>query len=76
MTEFNMELDTRGLNCPLPILKMRKTINAAEPGQVVRMISSDPGSLKDMESFCRQTANVLISSEDKGGEYIFFVRKN
>ena len=55
MTEFNVELDTRGLNCPLPILKMRKTINTAEPGQVVRMISSDLGSIKDMESFCRQT---------------------
>jgi len=76
MTAFNIELDTRGLNCPLPILKMRKTINTIEAGEVVRMISSDLGSMKDMESFCRQTGNALISSEDKDGEYIFFVRKN
>ena len=75
MTEFNVELDARGLNCPLPILKMRKTINATESGQVVRMISTDPGSLKDMESFCRQTGNDLVSSEDTDGEYVFFVRK-
>lgn len=75
MPEFNMELDTRGLNCPLPILKMRKAMNAAEPGHVVRMISSDPGSLKDMESFCRQTGFDLLSSEQSGGEFIYMVRK-
>lgn len=76
MTEVNVELDTRGLNCPLPILKMRKALNAAEQGHVVRMISSDPGSLSDIESFCRQTGFSLLSSEDVGGEYVFLVRKN
>lgn len=75
MPEFNTELDTRGLNCPLPILKMRKAMNAAKRGHVVRMISSDPGSLKDMESFCRQTGFDLLSSEQSDGEFIYMVRK-
>lgn len=76
MHEHDTELDTRGLNCPLPILKMRKAINGIDRGRVVRMISSDPGSVKDMESFCRQTGNTLLDSHDNGGEYIFLIRKS
>ena len=73
--EYAHDLDARGLNCPLPILKIRKVINAAETGEVVRMISTDLGSLKDMESFCKQTGHTLLSSESDGGEHTFFVQK-
>lgn len=63
MTEVNVELDTRGLNCPLPILKTRKALNTAEQGHVVRMISSDPGSLSDMESL---PSNWLLAALQRG----------
>lgn len=73
--DYAHELDARGLNCPLPILKIKKVINRAEAGDVVRMISTDLGSLKDMEAFCKQTGNMLLSSQSDGGEHTFYVRK-
>ena len=57
MTDFNLELDARGLNCPLPILRAKKSINELESGQVLKVISTDPGSIKDFDSFCTQTGN-------------------
>jgi len=73
--DYAHDLDTRGLSCPLPILKIKKVISRAEAGEVVRMISSDLGSLKDMEAFCKQTGNMLMSSQSDGGEHTFYVRK-
>jgi len=74
--EYTHDLDTRGLNCPLPILKIKKTLNKAESGDVVRMISTDQGSLKDIESFCKQTGNTLLSTSSVDLEHTFFVRKD
>ena len=74
--EYTHDLDTRGLNCPLPILKIKKTLNKAETGEVVRMISTDQGSLKDIESFCKQTGNTLLSTASNDREHTFFVRKD
>jgi len=74
--EYTHDLDTRGLNCPLPILKTKKTLNKAETGEVVRMISTDQGSLKDIESFCKQTGNTLLSTASDDREHTFFVRKD
>jgi len=74
--EYTHDLDTRGLNCPLPILKIKKTLNKAETGEVVRMISTDQGSLKDIESFCKQTGNTLLSTASDDREHTFFVRKD
>lgn len=70
------ELDTLGLNCPLPILKTKKELKAMETGSILKMVSSDVGSLKDIEAFCSQTGHGLLSSEQDGDSYIFHIRKN
>lgn len=69
------ELDARGLNCPLPILKTKKSLAGMESGQVLRIVSTDCGSVKDMQSFSNQTGNELLSSSEQNGEYIFLVKK-
>lgn len=75
MTEFNDELDARGLSCPLPILRAKKAINALEASQTLKIIATDPGSVKDFEAFCKQTGNELLSSEAEGDEFTFFIKK-
>lgn len=72
---FDKELDTRGLNCPLPILKTNKSLANMASGQVLKVVSTDCGSPKDMQSFANQTGNVLVSQAEENGEYIFFMRK-
>lgn len=72
---YDAELDARGLLCPIPILKTRFAIDAIEPGQVLKVISTDAGSLRDMEAFARQTGHALLSSAAEGGEYVFFLRR-
>ncbi len=76
MSEFDLDLDARGLNCPLPILRAKKSINQLNEGQVLRIVATDPGSAKDFESFCKQTGNELISSTLEAGEYHFHIRKH
>ncbi len=70
------ELDTTGLNCPLPILKTRKELKLMETGSVLKLVSSDIGSLNDIPAFCSQTGHGLLSSEQAGSSYIFHIRKN
>ena len=73
--QIDQTLDATGLNCPLPILRTKKAINALGPGQVLRVIATDPGSVKDMEVFCRQTGNELLSADQDSGNYEFLIRK-
>lgn len=68
-------LDARGLNCPLPILKTKKAMNAMQSGELLEVISTDPGSVKDLDAFCSQTGNEMLSSEEAGGEFKFQIRK-
>ena len=68
-------LDARGLNCPLPILRAKKAIGELATGQVLQVISTDPGSVNDFASFCNQTGNALLSSREAGGAYEFQIRK-
>ena len=75
MSDFKEELDARGLNCPLPILRAKKGINSLEAGEVLKIIATDPGSVKDFEAFCKQTGNELVSTAEDGGEYTFFIKK-
>jgi tRNA 2-thiouridine synthesizing protein A len=75
MSEFHQELDASGLNCPLPILRAKKAIGTLEAGQVLKIIATDPGSVKDFDAFARQTGNELLSSAEEGGKYIFFIKK-
>jgi tRNA 2-thiouridine synthesizing protein A len=72
---FDKELDARGLNCPLPILRTRKSLNELTSGQILKVSAIDPGSVKDMQAFAKQTGNELVSSAENGGEYVFMPRK-
>jgi tRNA 2-thiouridine synthesizing protein A len=69
------ELDARGLNCPLPILKTKKSLADMASGQVLKVISTDCGSVKDMQAFSNQTGNPLLKQSEENGEYIFFMQK-
>ena len=73
--DFDQELDTRGLSCPLPILKTKKSLNGLSSGQVLKIVSTDPGSVKDMQAFARQTGHALISSSEENKEFVFYMRK-
>ncbi len=73
--EFNKELDARGLNCPLPILKTKKSLADMAAGQVLKVVSTDAGSVKDMQAFAKQTGNELLDSRTEGKEYVFFLKK-
>ena len=69
------DLDARGLNCPLPILRARKSLNEMQSGQVLRIVATDPGSVKDFEAFAKQTGNALLSQSANDKEYTFFLQK-
>ncbi len=72
---FDKELDVRGLGCPLPILRSKKSLTDMSSGQVLKIVATDPGSVKDMQAFCKQTGNELLSSSEDSKTYVFFVRK-
>ena len=72
---FDKELDARGLNCPLPILRCKKSLNEMTSGQVLKVASTDPGSVKDFAAFAKQTGHELLTSTEAGGEYTFFLKK-
>lgn len=72
---FDKELDARGLNCPLPILRAKRSLTDMPSGQVLRIIATDPGSVKDFEAFAKQTGNELLLSETAGNEFTFFLQK-
>ena len=69
-------LDARGMNCPLPILRTKKALTGLGKGDTLAVVSTDPGSLKDMQAFCKQTGNELVSSSENQGEFAFLIRKN
>ncbi|HEY6095138.1 MAG TPA: sulfurtransferase TusA family protein [Gallionellaceae bacterium] len=73
---YDKELDARGLNCPMPILRTKKELATLAAGQVLKVVSTDPGSVKDMQAFANQTGNELVSTSESGGEYVFFMRKH
>jgi len=73
--QFNKELDVKGLNCPLPILRAKKALADMESGQVLRVIATDPGSVKDFAAFCKQTGNPLLSSNESPTDFTFVISK-
>ena len=73
--DFDKELDARGLSCPLPIVKTKKSLNDMTAGQVLKVVATDSGSIKDMQAFANQAVNPLISSETQGAEYVCYLRK-
>ncbi len=73
--EFDKELDARGLNCPLPILRVKKSLADMIGGQVLKAVATDAGSVKDFQAFCRQTGNEMLESGEASGEYTFYIKK-
>ncbi len=74
-TPINKELDVKGLNCPLPILRAKKALAGMASGELLRVVATDPGSVKDFAAFCKQTGNALLSSADNGKEFSFVISK-
>ncbi|MCS6944311.1 MAG: sulfurtransferase TusA family protein [Sutterellaceae bacterium] len=72
---YDKELDARGLACPLPVVKTRKALNEMAPGQVLRVLSTDAGSMADMKAFAEQTGHELLSSSQEGSTYVFVIKR-
>ena len=72
---INKELDVKGLNCPLPILRAKKALADMESGQTLKIVATDPGSVKDFAAFCKQTGNPLLSSEETAKDFTFVISK-
>jgi tRNA 2-thiouridine synthesizing protein A len=73
--QFDKELDARGLNCPLPILRTKKALTDMASGQVLKVLATDPGAVKDFAAFSRQTGHPLLASEAVEKEFVFFMKK-
>lgn len=76
MANFDQELDASGLNCPLPILRAKKALAGLDAGQVLHIVATDPGAVKDFEAFAKQTGNELMESREEGGKFYFLMKKN
>ena len=72
---FDQELDTRGLNCPLPILKAKKALTAMQSGQLLKVVATDAGSLRDFAAFAKQTGNELVEQQTVGQEFIHVLKR-
>jgi len=75
-TKADCEVDARGLNCPLPILKAKKGMQGLQSGQVMHIIATDPGSANDFPLFCKQSGNELVETSEENGEHHFYIRKS
>ena len=73
--QIDQYVDARGLNCPLPILRAKKALAAMHSGQVLEVRSTDPGSARDFEAFCRQTGNALLEQRTEGEEFVHVLRR-
>jgi tRNA 2-thiouridine synthesizing protein A len=74
-TEFHKEVDARGLNCPLPILRTKKALNDMVSGEVLRILATDPASQRDFQAFSKQTGNALLESTINEGVYTYLLRR-
>jgi len=75
MPDYDQQIDTSGLNCPLPILRTKKALASMACGQILSVIATDPGSVPDFRAYARQTGNELLLSEEQDGHYLFLLRK-
>lgn len=73
--DVDQEVDSRGLNCPLPILKAKKALSAMQSGQLLRVVATDPGSMRDFAAFAKQTGNELVEQQAVGGEFVHVLRR-
>lgn len=72
---FDKEIDTRGLNCPLPILRAKKALTELTSGQVLKIKATDPGSVRDFAAFAKQTGHGLVDSGEANKEFFYFLKK-
>jgi len=75
MSDYSEKFDATGLNCPLPILRSKKVLSTMNSGDVLFVIATDAGSVKDFDSFCKQTGNELIESSESGNQYHYYIKK-
>ena len=75
MTDAPREIDARGLNCPLPILKAKKALADMQTGELLRIVATDPGSMRDFQAFARQTGNELVEQTTQGSEFVHLLRR-
>jgi TusA-related sulfurtransferase len=75
MSATTIELDTRGLNCPLPILKAKKALAGMQSGELLKVVATDPGSVRDFQAFARQTGNELVEQQTLGDEFVHLLRR-
>ena len=73
--DIDKEIDTRGLNCPLPILKAKKALTDMHSGQLLKVVSTDAGSMRDFQAFAKQTGNELVHQETAGQDFIHVLRR-
>lgn len=73
--DAHKELDTRGLNCPLPILKAKKALSDMASGQVLKVVATDPGSVRDFQAFARQTGNELVEQTSHADEFVHYLKR-
>ena len=73
--QYDRELDVKGLNCPLPILRTKKALADMQSGQLLRVLATDPGSVKDFQAFARQTGNELVSSSEADQVYEYVLKR-
>ena len=73
--QFDKEFDASGLACPMPIVKTKKALSGMSPGQVLRVVATDPGSVCDMAAFAEETGNPLLATSEENRCYVFFLRK-
>jgi tRNA 2-thiouridine synthesizing protein A len=72
--QFDKELDAKGLNCPLPILRAKKALAEMQAGQVLKIVATDPGSVKDFQAFCKQTGHALLESAEADKVFTFYMK--
>jgi tRNA 2-thiouridine synthesizing protein A len=75
MMKFQKDLDARGLNCPLPILKAKKALAEMKSGEILRIVATDPGSVRDFQAFAKQTGNELLEQREANKEFEFFMKR-
>jgi len=73
--QVDQRLDCKGLACPLPVIKTKQAIDKMSMGQILEMVSTDPGSIPDMQAWSRKTGHELLESKQEGNLYIFYIRK-
>ncbi len=73
--DIHKEIDTRGLNCPLPILKAKKALAGMVSGELLKVVATDTGSLRDFQAFAKQTGNELVEQQTQGSEFIHILRR-